>query len=142
MASDALRTGDSPESWRRLASFVAILNDPEFEFGRWVPSREGEDGVIHMGWFELSPAALDLVRSMVVSPNVDWPEWARSPQGKRLMSDPAAVADATPQQLIALMTTMVRGDRFSEGTLAHFHDSGHIRAVVRRAAALSRGREP
>ena len=47
------------------------------------------------------------------------------------------VAHATAEQLTKLSTSLVRGDRFSEGTLAWAFESGLLLAIVRRAAALA-----
>jgi len=38
---------------------------------------------------------------------------------------------------VSLLTTIIRGDRFSEGELAGAYESGMLRAIVRRAAELA-----
>jgi hypothetical protein len=82
-------------------------------------------------------ASLEFLRALPVTPSVNWTEWVQTDEAKRLLADPAAVAAATPEQLIALSTAIVRGDRFGEGTLAHFYETGHLRAIIRRAAELA-----
>lgn len=124
---------------RHLASFAEALGAPDFDFGHWVPSKRRADGVYTMPWFDFSPAALELLRAMPVSPDVNWTEWSQTDEARRLLANPAAVGEATPDQLVALATTIVRGDRFTEGTLPHFHETGHLRAIVRRAAELTEG---
>ena len=44
--------------------------------------------------------------------------------GKRFISDVAAVARATPDDLAKLLTVIIRGDRFSEGEIAGAFKSG------------------
>ena len=104
---------------RELAAFAAVLEAPDFELGHWVPMEQRPDGVYTMPWFEFSAAARELLRAMPVSPQVRWMDWSQTDEAKRLLADPAAVAVATAEQLVALATTIVRGDRFSEGTVAH-----------------------
>jgi hypothetical protein len=66
----------------------------------------------------------------------DWPAWAASPDGRRLIEAPDRIASATADDLGRLLTTIVRGDRFSEGQLLHAAEAGLLLAIARRAAAL------
>ncbi|CAN5711039.1 hypothetical protein BH23CHL7_BH23CHL7_21640 [soil metagenome] len=121
----------------KLAPFAEVFDAPDFSFGEWVPSTRQPDGAQTVPWFDFSSAALEFLRAAPVSPEVHWPDWSKTDEARRLLADPAAVADATPDQLVALLTTMIRGDRFSEGTLAHFYETGHLRAIIRRASELA-----
>ena len=56
----------------------------------------------------------------------------------RTLGDPTRVASASADDLARLLTTLVRGDRFADGTLAHAHESGLLRAIARRAEVLLR----
>ena len=69
-------------------------------------------------------------------PAFDWNAWALTDAGRALTTDPAAVATATPTDIARLLTALVRGDRFYEGTLAHAFESGMMLAVAERCAAL------
>lgn len=125
---------------RLLARHVAVLERPGFSFGSWVPAREREDGVIVTGWFEPSPEAeaflADARGGGWVAP-FDWPAWASSDEGRRLLGDPEAVAAATADDLRRLLTTYVRAERFGDGTLESAYASGMLTAIARRAAALA-----
>jgi hypothetical protein len=121
---------------RHLASFAEVVDSPDFVFGQWVPMEQQSDGVYTMPWFDFSRAGRDLIGAMIVSPEVNWPTWVTTDEAQRLLADPAAVAHATVDQLVALMTALVRGDRFNEGLLARHFETGHLRAIVRRAAQL------
>ena len=67
----------------------------------------------------------------------DWPAWAAGPDGERLVGHPEAVASASTEELARLLTTYVRGDRFTEGLLASAHENGMLAAIARRAAELA-----
>ena len=122
---------------QRLADQLPTFEAPGFTFGAWVPSTRREDGVIEMGWYQLSEEAETFTRSLGgwITP-FDWPTWANGPEGTALLHDPPAVASASAEDLGKLLTSLVRGNRFSEGTLAWAHESGLLTAIMRRAAAL------
>ncbi len=69
-------------------------------------------------------------------PEFDWPKWAETADGRILRNDPTAVANANAHQLAKLSIAIVRADKFSEGTLAQAFESGLIRAITNRAAAI------
>ena len=66
----------------------------------------------------------------------DWSSWSGSRQGKTLHEDPSAVATAHEDDLAALITTIVRADRFSEGHLAAMISNGLLLRVATRAESL------
>jgi Family of unknown function (DUF6508) len=118
-----------------IAAFAAVFDAPDFSFGKWEPSRPLEDGSFSMPYFVFSSAAREFLAALVVDPSVDWPQWAETYEAKRLR-DPAAVAGATPNQLVKLMTWVVRSDRFVEGSLEGAYESGLLRAIIDRCAML------
>jgi hypothetical protein len=65
-------------------------------------------------------------------------DWIQSPEGQLLTRHPAALAKATSEQLARLLTTLLRQERFSDGTLSDAFDRGILLAVVRRAEMLTR----
>ncbi len=123
---------------RRLAAHLPAFQAPGFTFGAWEPSRTRDDGVIELGWYRFSPAADAFLRDLAgwVTP-FDWPTWATGEVGHSLLRDPDAVASASADNLGKLLTSVVRGDRFSEGTLAWAYESGLLTAILRRADALA-----
>jgi hypothetical protein len=125
---------------RMLAGYGAVLRDPGFTVGRWVVSEPDANGVVQMPWFEYSEAAQafhSLAGTAGWIQPFDWMAWAGSPEGRRLISDPGLVAQASAEDLQRLITAMIRGDRFSEGELAAAFESGMVAAIVRRAAELA-----
>lgn len=135
--------GPHPDWLTRLGRWEAVFDQPDFEFGRWEPSRQRTDGPWSMPYFVFSEAADQFLREVaglgLIRPEYDWLSWQRTPDGQRLLRDPAAVAEATAEQLPRLLTVLVRADRFGEGTLADAHERGLLRAIVRRAATLAGG---
>lgn len=114
----------------RLAALLPAFEQPGFELGRW------EDG-----GFRVSEAGSEFVAALYESgwvlPGFDWPTWKDSAEARTLLAQPDAIAAAGPHELAKLLTTIVRQERFCEGTLAASHESGLILAILRRARALS-----
>jgi len=134
---DALR--DWRDRLRALAPFAAAIRDPAFDFGVWHDSERRPDGVYSMPWFDFGPDALSLLRACAgwITPGFDWPAWARSEEAQRLLRDPVAMAEATPEQLSKFLTVLVRSDRFVEGALAEAYDSGLLARLLDRVAQLA-----
>lgn len=131
---------DGPQP-RRLGRLAAHRSEFEagFDFGTWRGGSANADGVIQMPWFDFSPEAtafLDDVRGSGWIEAFDWPAWVAMPEGRALTRDPDAIARASAEDLSRILTALIRGDRFSEGALAHAYESGVLLAVVRRAAVL------
>ena len=125
---------------RILADTLPILEAPTFSAGRWHPMEPLADGSVSVPWFELSDEGEAVRRAIAESGFVspfDWMAWAPTAEAQSLRTDRDALARATPDQLHKLLTTIVRADRFSEGTLAEALDSGLIAAMARRAAVLA-----
>lgn len=91
-----------------------------------------------MGYYEFSPQAVAFLNACPIEVFA-WPEWARTDEAQRLYRDRAALAQATPDQLVKLLTGLIRSDRFSEGTLAEAFESGLLTAIARRARELPDG---
>jgi hypothetical protein len=123
-----------------LAAFLPTFQAAELKFGHWeggtrqgdvlvfpcfVPSNQARlffDAAYRLGW---------------VLTDFDWPAWKETPEAKRLRDEPAALANATPEQLARLLTVCIRQDRFVEGALASAFESGLLIGVLRRAAELA-----
>lgn len=71
----------------------------------------------------------------------DWPTWGTTPEGQRLRDDPRAQSDATPEELVRLITAYCRADRFVEGVLQEALTNGTFRRLTQRAAELVAERE-
>ncbi len=134
-------TADDLERLRRLAAYEPVFGDPSFSPGTWEGGRPDEHGVIRMPWFSYNDTVDRFHRELAAARWVypfDWPVWAATPEGGRLVSDPAAIATASAADLAKVLTSIVRGDRFHEGAFAAAFERGTIAAITRRAAELIR----
>ena len=133
-------TPEEREQLRGLARWAVRFEDPAFSPGQWVPSWTGDDGVIHLGWFDPSADMSAFLReawSNGWAYVFDWMTWAGTPEGRRLIKEPGAIDGAGAQDLFKILTTVIRGDRFSEGEIAGAFESGVLTAVARRAGVLA-----
>ena len=92
-----------------------------------------------MPWFEQSDELARFVSDVAAAGFVrpmDWMAWAGTAEGRRLIGDPAAIAEAGPEDLVRLLTTIIRGERFSDGQVAGAYERGTLLALARRAQAL------
>ena len=123
-----------------LARWIPILDSSDLHIGAWRGGVANADGVISMPWFEYDPQVAawpgPCDGDTLVLMGFDWGAWMRTPRGVALSADPVAIADATAEELLRLVTAIVRGDRFVEGNLAGAIEEGFALAICRRAAAL------
>jgi hypothetical protein len=120
-----------------LAAFLPDIERPDFDFGEWVPAQKPAPGVLTMPYFAFSPEGLALLAAMPVEMGFDWGTWKDTEEGQGLINDRQKVAAATAEQLVHLITTLKRADRFTDGTIANAWASGLLRAIVERAAAIA-----
>ena len=66
----------------------------------------------------------------------DWATWSQTAEGQRLLGEPSHISTATADQLGKVLTTLIRHERFSEGTLNEALESGLLLAIAQRAEAL------
>lgn len=126
------------ERLRQLSRHLEAFEGEGFIFGRWEPTRERDDGVVVMGWFEPGPEAeAFFVDAAAWTTPFDWPAWLDTPVGRRLASDPASVAGAGLEDLTHLLTAIVRSQRFNDGAWEGAFQFGLLVAVMRRAASLT-----
>ena len=112
--------------------------------GRWQGGEADASGVIQMPWYEYSDEidrfVSDMYRVKLVRP-VDWTAWSGTPGAQRLIGDPAEIARATPDEIVYLVTTIIRGERFSDGEIAAAYERGTLLALAERARVLLGGME-
>lgn len=122
---------------RALAEWLPRLEPGGLDFGEWEGGETQADGTMMMPWFDLSPDGRALVAALPVV-SFPWPDWMQTDEARALLADYSRIDQATAEQVVKLSTALVRGDRFSEGTLAWAFESGLLLALARRAAALLR----
>ncbi|MBB6348314.1 O-acetyl-ADP-ribose deacetylase (regulator of RNase III) [Nonomuraea muscovyensis] len=128
----AARLAAQPEErWRALFACADALTPADLEVS-WRGGQELEPGVIQMPYPVYGEAVqriLGLLGELGAVVVFGWPDWVRGnplwPDGRGL--DDAPVADAA-----RLATAIIRGERFSDGTIEQALDRGAFRAVLRR----------
>lgn len=128
------------EQLQALAAFLPLFEEPGFVFGSWHGGQEVSPGVLTMPYFSLGETASSFVYMAYdqgwVLAGFNWPDWQGTEEAIALRADPAALANASPEQLAKLLTAVIRQDRFVEGALNGAFESGLLAAIARRAAAL------
>lgn len=123
----------APPHLDNLAALLPVFEASDFSVGK----------IESLTYFDYSEAMSRFVETAYedgwVSPEVDWPSWMETEEACRLRDDPAAIPEATVEQLQKLLTTVIRQDRFVTGALAGAFESGMLTAVVRRAEQLRLG---
>lgn len=71
-----------------------------------------------------------------VNPDFNWPKWYTSPRAVALLNDNTAVKDASCDDLVRITTTIIRADRFAEGTMRSAYLTGLVERIGLRAADM------
>ncbi len=71
-----------------------------------------------------------------VSSDVNWVEWKQTSEAQRLRDEPDALFQASEHDLVCLLTTCIRQERFCEGSLESAYESGLLTGILQRADAL------
>jgi len=132
------------ERLRVLAAFAPVFEAEGFRFAEQVPSSM-ENGIIVVGGSALTLDAERFYQMVYdhgwVRP-LEWSAWRDTPEGQRLLHDPAATATATADDLVQILTTCIRANRFCDGYLADAFDAGLITRVAVRAGTLLASQYP
>ena len=136
---------DGREPLEALARWRPRLEDPDFRIGAWVKSWTDDQGLTHVGWFDYSPDAREFLGDVGRHGWVqvfDWQTWLQTPEGERIAHQPGGIEEATPDDLVRILTAIIRSDRFTEGSIAGAFESGLLTRVIRRAEALAAPARP
>jgi hypothetical protein len=148
MADDGDKLANRAELMQRLREmtrYLPALADPDFRAGEFV--QKTPSGATVLPYVRYSGVADGFVAAAYehgwVLRDFVWVTWAWTDEAQSLCEDPSQLARATPEQLLYLLTAIIRQDRFCEGALLSAFDSGLILGIVRRAAAILKdGQEP
>jgi hypothetical protein len=128
----------------RLAEFARALRDPPKLGGAGEALKsKGAQGEIHVLALgsrepsEIETKFIDMAyQARWVMPDFDWLAWSQSDEGAAMLEDKGVIASATEFQIAQVLTTILRRDRFVEGTFADAIQSGLILALADRAGSL------
>jgi len=134
----------TPEALREVAAFLPVFNTPDFRFAHNdSPLRQTGEKSFEMVGYSYDPqvwAFLDVLERygwVYNDETFSWPQWAQRGEAGQLRDDPSVLAQATPLQLARLLTVFARQERFSEGTMLGFWDSGVLLGILQRAQQLA-----
>jgi hypothetical protein len=128
---------------REMTRYLPALEDPDFRAGEFVQKTpSGATVMPYVRFADVADAFIDgAYEHGWVLRNFDWGTWAWTDEAQSLCEDPNQLARATPEQLLYLLTAIIRQDRFWEGALLSAFESGLILGIVRRAAAILKRQE-
>jgi hypothetical protein len=130
----------TPDALATLSAYADVFETRGFEVGEWHGGQRDRAGAIELPWVEYSDEVdrfvADMYRVQIVH-DIDWMRWAATPRGSSLLDDPAQVATATADELSALLTAVIRGERFGDGQIEAAFERGVLQAAARRAAELT-----
>ena len=118
-------------NWDLALTALPILEAPDFRAGSWCSKPDT------FPFYAFDPGAmrvLEILHEFGVIRPFNWVAWQST--AERLYRAPKALGRARLSTLGRLLTVHVRKDRFCEGHLASMFESGHITAILRRAAEL------
>ena len=72
-----------------------------------------------------------------VDSDFPWIEWMDTPEANLLFADRVALQMASEVQISQMITAIIRGDRFSDGTLERAYDTGLIPSLFQRVKVLA-----
>ena len=135
---------DFRRSLQTLATYAEVFAAPGFRTGDWEGA--APSGALgQMPYFAYSPLVVRFIADACAwkwtLDQFDWTSWTKTEEFRRLTTDADVLASATPRQLQQLITTVLRQDRFAEGTLAEAFDTGLMLGITRRARDMVTGKE-
>ncbi len=137
--SNEIKHSVKKENIHNVLEFLPAFESPGFEFGKWIPAKKGEGGIIHIGWYCLSTKSIEFMEALEANGFIcdfDWMDSDWRDQAQRYMDDPELVGLVDSDTLVKLLHTHARADRFNEGHFGGVLESGHVSAILRRLVSF------
>lgn len=119
--------------WEELFALAGRLGPAERHV-RWQPPRDRGDGVVQVG-YPVYDETVQAVRALLAELGAvvvfDWAAW----DGARRYPGGEGLAEAPVAEAARLATTIIRGERFCDGTIAGALADGTLPAILRRLHA-------
>jgi len=129
----------SKEDLKALADFWPVFADPKFlwEKEKNVKSKVRSEFIIPQKiWDPEATAFHKMVYKQRWVVDFDWTGWVETKQFREMMEKSDGIEAANPVKLAKLITSLVRKERFCEGTLSEASRSGLLERITRRASQL------
>ena len=127
---EALRAATDDDRARLRSAIVAVREATPASY-TWRGAGSETPGVIQMQYPDYHPAVDELIDALGAAkavPVFDWMHWV----GVERYPDASAVQRAPLADVARLITAIVRGERFSDGTIAAALDDGRLLAAAQR----------
>lgn len=98
---------------------------------KFLPDFQNDKGLDRLGEFVQAAYQYEWVSS-----DVNWVEWKQTPEAQRLRDEPDVLSQASEHDLVCLLTTCIRQERFCEGALESVYESGLLTGILQRAESL------
>jgi len=134
--------GPTREDLRTVCELARRFDATDFVAGEWILPAPGENGVAMLGtWLPSADVARwqDALYEHHVVLTFDWTDSRWTRQMRRYYADPSALGQARLLTIRNVVTTLVRAERFCEGTLARAFDRGVPQAAMQRLRVVSTG---
>ena len=123
-------------------SFIEKFENPDEPLSTFIPPKAREDGIIHVGWHDLSPDVMDFYKGLYEKGLIIQFDWGAWKAAKGYIDNPDLLAKAPLIDCLKLLTSHIRADRFAEGHLASVLNDGHIADILRRMREIREAGEP
>ena len=117
----------------RLRAAVAAVEETDGPLAGCRGGQPGADGVLQWPYPVYAPAVEELLAALArvgAVPVFDWAQW----DGRSRLRSADDVAAAPLADVARFLTTLVRGERFADGTVAAALDDGRLPTAARRIA--------
>ena len=121
----------TPQEIEELIAFLPRLYKPGFSpVKKWHGGDKGDDGVITMPWPDYDETVMEFIK---VAEGDCWtdPEYLSASAGQ-MLDDKDAVKVADLDQIKAMLTFCVRGERFCTGHWNAVIENGNVRRLLHR----------
>lgn len=135
-----MNEGPTREDLLAVLTFARRFDEPDFVAGDWIRPQPNQNGVEQVDYWS---ACEDVVRWQAalyerhVMLAFDWtnPEWTR--EMRRYCVDPGLLATVDLLTIRKVLTTLLRTERFCEGSLAAAFERGVPQAAMMRLAEIA-----
>lgn len=123
-----------------VCAFALRFDESGFVAGKWISPEPLEDGVTPFPYWSASEDVAQWEAALYehhIVWSFDWtePDWTR--QMRHYHADPNLLGRAPVLTVRKVLTTLVRADRFCEGTLARAFERGVPQAAMQRLGAIA-----
>jgi len=137
--SNEIRHSVKKENIHNVLKFLPAFESSGFEFGKWIPAHNSEDGSTQIGWYCLTSKSIEFMEALEANGFIcdfDWMDQDWQDEVQRYMGDPGLIARVELVTLVKLLHTHARAERFNEGHFGGVLESGHVTAILRRLSVF------